>query len=263
VILRHHKPAPPLAEFIDTIWHYEYYDTPHRLERILPCGEMGIVINLREEGFRVHNEKFPGAIMSGAYSEFFTIDTAQQSYTMGIQFKPGGAFPFLKLPAAELQGRHVALSDLWGQPANDMREVLLAANHIDDRFRIVEQTLLAQLGPSRTRHPAVAYALSAITRTQNIVELTSRIGLSPRRFADVFHQEVGLTPKLFFRIRRFQQALRRLSAGKRVEWADFALSNGYYDQPHFIRDFQAFSGLNPSSYVSRSPAYLNHVALPD
>jgi AraC-like DNA-binding protein len=263
VTFRHHRPAPPLAEFIDVIWHYECYDTPHRMERILPSGDMGIVINLRDEGFRVHADEFPGAILAGAYSNFFTLDTAQQSYTLGIHFKPGGAYPFLKMPAGELQGRHVALAEVWGSHANEMRERLLAAKSIDARFRIAEEAMLAIMKPARDPHPAVAYALREIGCTHNVAELTSQIGLSPRRFADVFRNEVGLTPKLFCRIRRFQQALRCLSKGKRIEWADFALSAGYYDQPHFIHDFQAFSGLNPTSYVPRGPVYRNHVALPD
>jgi AraC-like DNA-binding protein len=263
VTFRHHRPAAPLGDFIESIWHYECYDTPHRVDRILPSGDMGIVINLRDEGFRVHDDTFPGAILSGAHSEFFTLDTAQQSYTLGIQFKPGGAYRFLKMPAGELQGRHVALSDAWGSRANEMRERLLAAKTIDERFRIVEEVLLAIMKPARDPHPAVAYALREIGRMHSVAELSSRIGLSPRRFADVFRNEVGLTPKLFCRIRRFQQALRCLSEGRRIEWADFALSNGYYDQPHFIHDFQAFSGLNPSSYVPRGSVYRNHVALVD
>jgi AraC-like DNA-binding protein len=263
VLFRNHRPAPPLADFIDSIWHYECYGALHRMDRILPSGDMGIVINLREEVFRVHDEKFPGAIMSGVYSEFFAIDTAQQSYTLGIHFKPGGAFPFLGMPAGELQGRHVALSDLWGARAGEMRERLVEATSIDERFRIVEEMLLEHFRPVRVPHPAVACALKAVGRTHNVAELTAQIGLSPKRFADVFRDEVGVTPKLFCRIRRFQQALRRLSEGKRVEWADFALSAGYYDQPHFIHDFRSFSGLNPSSYVPGPPLFSNHVALPD
>jgi AraC-like DNA-binding protein len=263
VIFRHYKPRPPLAGFIDTIWHYEGYDTPHRMDRILPSGDMGVVINLRDQGFRVHDENFSGAILCGAYSEFFTIDTAQQSYTLGIHFKPGGAFPFLRIPAGELKGRHVDLSDVWGARAGEMRERLLAARSIEERFRIVEATLLQQMKPRREPHPAVGGALHAIERTHSVAEVSAQIGLSPKRFADVFREEVGLTPKLFFRIRRFQHVLRRMSAGQPVEWADFALSAGYYDQPHFNHDFQAFSGLNPSSYAPRPPLYINHVALPD
>jgi AraC-like DNA-binding protein len=232
------------------------------MDRILPSGDMSIIINLRGEGFRVHDETFPGAIVSGAFSEYFTIDTAQQAYTLGIHFKPGGAFPFLNMPAGELEATHVALSELWGGDAFNLEERLLAAATAAERIRIVEESLLKRIG-RRTPHPAVRYALREIGRTHRVADLMSNINLSPKRFADVFRNEVGLTPKRFCRIQRFQHALRQMNEGKRIEWADFALSNGYYDQPHFIHDFHGFSGMNPSEYVDREPAYFNHVALKD
>ncbi|MGH7718113.1 MAG: helix-turn-helix domain-containing protein [Gemmatimonadaceae bacterium] len=75
-----------------------------------------------------------------------------------------------------------------------------------------------------------------------------RVGLSHRRFLDVFTAHVGVTPKVFCRIRRFQRVLQRVHEGGEVEWARVALSCDYYDQAHFIREFQAFSGVNPSTY---------------
>ena len=257
-----HKPAPPLSDFIETVWHFECHSAPNRMERILPSGNMGIIVNLRGDGFRVHEDYLPGAIISGAHSEFITLDTAQQAYTLGIEFKPGGATPFLKIPAGELQGQHVALNEVWGDGACELHERLLAASDAGARFLIVDEILLDRIGQRRA-HPAVTYAVREIGRTQSISELASKISLSPRRFADIFRNEVGLTPKLFCRIRRFQQALRRLSEGKHLEWAEFALANGYYDQSHFIHDFKAFSGLNPSSYMPRERGFTNHVALLD
>jgi methylphosphotriester-DNA--protein-cysteine methyltransferase len=94
--------------------------------------------------------------------------------------------------------------------------------------------------------------------------VTDQIGLSQRRFIQVFRDEVGLTPKLFCRIQRFQEVLRRIGKGQQFEWVDVALDCGYYDQAHFINDFQAFSGLNPTAYLAhprdRNP---NHVPIRD
>ena len=93
--------------------------------------------------------------------------------------------------------------------------------------------------------------------------MTERIGLSPRRFIQVFREEVGLTPKLFCRIRRFQEVLGLIGRGQHVEWAEVALACGYFDQAHFIHDFRAFSGLNPKAYLAHRGEHLNHVPLCD
>jgi AraC-like DNA-binding protein len=78
---------------------------------------------------------------------------------------------------------------------------------------------------------------------------------------DVFESVVGLTPKRFARVRRFQRVLRQMRQGADVRWTDVALACGYYDQAHFIREFEAFAGLNPSRYRAAAPVYPNHVPL--
>ena len=86
-------------------------------------------------------------------------------------------------------------------------------------------------------------------------------GISKRRFEQVFNEQVGLTPKLFCRIRRFQRVLQLINEQNDIDWTDVALSCGYFDQSHFIHDFQSFSGINPTEYVTRGSRYVNHVPM--
>jgi AraC-like DNA-binding protein len=269
----HYRPPPPLQDFVELLWLYEGYQQPHKKERLLPDGSMELVTNLDEDRARVydrHNsdqfQTLRGSLIVGAHSEFFVIDTAQQHSVIGVHFKPGGAFPFLGLPAGELRNTLVSLEDLWGAQAAELRDRLLEARAPQAMFRILEQTLLAQAARRLARHPAVAYALTefcGVPHTRTISGVTAQIGLSAKRFIDVFGDEVGLTPKLFCRIRRFQKVLRSLDRGRRVEWAAVAADCGYFDQAHFIHDFRAFSGLNPSTYLTQRTEHLNHVPLLD
>jgi methylphosphotriester-DNA--protein-cysteine methyltransferase len=194
------------------------------------------------------------------------IDTASQAAVLGISFKPGGAFPFLKMPASELHDLHVPLDTLWKADGANLRARLLEAPTPEAKFRIVERCLLAQAKLPLARHPAVAFALQELQReipSRSIADVTAQIGLSPRRFIQVFHEEVGLTPKLYCRIQRFQAVLRHISAGKRLLWADIAVSCGYFDQAHFVHDFRAFSGITPTAYTAIQKPYTNHVPLAD
>jgi transcriptional regulator GlxA family with amidase domain len=135
-----------------------------------------------------------------------------------------------------------------GARAVSLRDQLLDAKTPEARFRILEQCLLARAARPLARHPAVAFALKefqAVPHTRTISDVANQIGISQRRFIQVFRDEVGLTPKLFCRVRRFQEVLH-LIGREQVEWVEVALACGYYDQAHFINDFQAFSGLNPT-----------------
>jgi transcriptional regulator GlxA family with amidase domain len=86
-------------------------------------------------------------------------------------------------------------------------------------------------------------------------------GLSRRRFAQLFREQVGLTPKLYCRLRRFQQVVRRIASGTPVDWAEVALEGGFCDQSHMGNEFRGFSGLSPGAFLAGERPFQNHVAL--
>jgi methylphosphotriester-DNA--protein-cysteine methyltransferase len=88
-----------------------------------------------------------------------------------------------------------------------------------------------------------------------------RIGFSQRRFIELFRDQIGLTPKAFCRVRRFQRILQAVHRRSEVDWAQVALDGGYYDQSHLIHDFRGFSGLTPATYLAAAAEHLNHVPM--
>jgi AraC-like DNA-binding protein len=272
---RTQAPAPPLSHLVEVLWYSDGPAGPHARERLLPDGSMELVINLSEDQVRVYDrldhskfEKLRGAVIIGPHSEFFVIDTAEQRRVIGVHFKPGGAFPFLRLPADELHGLHVSLEDVWGRWAGELRDRLLEAQTVDQQFGILEASLMARISRPLSRHKAVEFALGQFhggPHTRSIADVTEQIGLSSRRFIEVFRQQVGLTPKLFCRVRRFQKVVQQVPVaqhgGLRVDWSELALACGYFDQAHFIHDFRAFSGLSPSAYAELRTGHTNHVPI--
>jgi AraC-like DNA-binding protein len=269
MLFHSYVPPPPLSAFVELFWLSEGYAQPHARERLLPQGTVELIVNLRAETSQVYRgeddrpQGFRGPLVCGPHSGFFAIDTAREMSVLGVHFRPGGAFPFFRPPAGELHDAHVPLDAMWGPAAAELHERVLAAPTPHARFRALEQVLLAQAAHPLQRHPAVAFALRQFGRGLGVRQVGEQLGLSPRRFIDAFRDEVGLTPKLFCRVQRFQQVVRLLGAGRPVEWTAVALGCGYYDQAHFIHDFRAFSGFNPTAYLARRTEHLNHVPLPD
>ncbi|CAN5909774.1 hypothetical protein BH23ACT11_BH23ACT11_29050 [soil metagenome] len=272
MMYRTYIPRPPLSDFVELFWIYEGYDPPHVRERVIPTGTMQLIFNLREDEFRVYDrrghqfQRLDGALISGAHSKFVVIDTASQTSTAGVHFRPGGAYPFLGLPASELRDADVPLEALWGTKAIELRDRLLESETPESRFSLLEQALLAQVARPLEHHPAVALALNefqSMPRTRAVREMSERAGLSQRRFIQLFREEVGLTPQLYCRIRRFQEVVRLVGSGQRVEWGDVALGCGYFDQAHFIHDFRSFSGVTPTIYLAQRGEHLNHIPLRD
>jgi len=269
--LRHIPPAP-LSELVGCFWYWEGAPVTHSYERLLPNGEAAIIFNLRDRPIRIYDarniarfQSFGYAVLSGARSDCFVIDTDQQERVMGIQFRPGGAFPFLRMPAPEVEGLPVPLEDVWGGRSAPIREQLLAARNVEAMFAVLEQNLTAQLVRPPELHPAVSYAVRRFCACgsggESVAEITERVGLSSRRFIELFHRQVGLTPKTFSRVRRFQRVLKAVHRKREIDWARVAAENGYYDQAHFIHDFHGFSGFTPTAYATLDTAHLNHVPL--
>jgi hypothetical protein len=167
--LRIYTPPPPLGHFVAAIWHWEGDPGPHRYDRLLPTGAASLIVNLQEDRIRDYDpqdlqlcESFPGAVVVGTYSQATVIDTDEQRAVLGVNFRPGGAFPFLGIPAGELQNGQAALEVLWGSRGRRLRERLLEAPTVAGRFAIVEQALRAQITRPLARHPAVAFALRGL-----------------------------------------------------------------------------------------------------
>ena len=253
-----HIPQPPLSDYVSFLWLSESHAEPHTQERRLPTGTMDLVICLDEDDRM-------GSGLSGAHSKFFLLDTSRSFTMIGVVFKPGGGFPFVPMPAGELHNLGLPLDAVWGRYADAVRDQLLEAKTSEVRFRILERALLEKCAGLRAPHPAVGYALKefeASAPSRSIADVTQQIGLSSRRFIEIFRDEVGLTPKLFRRIRRFQKVLDAVENADRVDWARVALSCGYFDQAHFIHDFRAFAGVNPSTSL-RYRTHRNRVAVHD
>ncbi len=144
-------PPPSLAGFVDVFWFYRC-EAPVRVrERTLPTGTMGLVVDLRDES--------RGPSVLGAHSEAQVSEAGHGALSVGVRFKPGGAFPFLDVPAGELRDAQVPLEELWGRRALALHERLLGAKTPAALFERLEQALLAQALRAPAGHPAVAHVL--------------------------------------------------------------------------------------------------------
>jgi AraC-like DNA-binding protein len=269
----HYIPRSPLSDFVSVMWYWDGYVQPHAQERLLPDGAMTIALNLGEQRVSQYQGDDPGTyasavaqVICGARSTYMVADTANMVTTFGIQFKPGGAFPFLRLPASELNEQCVSLEDVFGLSRNSLRDRLLGCAKPEQKFAAAERWLLAQAARPLEKHPAVEYATRQFVHgpiLQRLSNMLDRVGYSQRHFNQLFSDEVGLTPKRFLRVRRFQNVISSIPRAKAVDWADLAVRCGYYDQSHFVHDFRSFCGLTPAAYLSLRTAHLNHVPISD
>ncbi len=253
------------------VWVYENRPRPAALERVLPTGAAQLVVNLAEDATRTYDPdkgfacvERAGSILTGPMSQYQIIDTAEQEFVAGVVFRPGGTAAFTAVPTSELVDVDVALDDLWGgRLGSQLRSRVLEAKDVDGQLDAIEAVLLERWRPQEG-HPAVRFALGELQRSPHLASIsrvTEASGLSATRLIEHFKRDVGLTPKRYCSVLRFQRALRHAHAGRTVDWTEVALDCGYYDQAHFIHDFRRFAGVTPSAYEGGRTPFQNHVTL--
>ncbi len=267
-------PAAPLNQSIRALWYAQAGSVDHRRERILPTGCTQVILNLARDFLLDCPEgrpdlHMPPALVIGARSVYEIVDTSDMADLIGIVFSPGGFPPFASDAAHHFSNRTVALNELdsiWAGDTQPLRDRLREIHSPQARLQCLEQFLAARFASRLERlqrPPQIQFALRCFAHNPNIASVSStarEIGWSERRFSQVFREEVGLTPKVWCRIQRFQRAVRQLHSGTDVRWAELALECGYYDQSHFANEFRAFSGVDATTYSTNRTRWVNHIA---
>jgi methylphosphotriester-DNA--protein-cysteine methyltransferase len=256
----HRVPGKPLSDFVKLFWYWTGHPQPLARERILPMGSVELVIQL-------NNPKVSQSGMTGPRSESFLIERRATDKLLGVHFKPGGAFPFLGFPYTELHNKHITLAELWGERrAGRLLCLLNEAPTVEQKFRTLERWLLGIASQPFRHHPAVTFAVEKFRKDPGFsssAKVADSVGFSQRRFIELFRNEVGMTPKLFCRVERFQHVIHAIGQKTEVGWIDLALDHGYSDQSHFNHDFREFSGLRPTEYLGLRTENHGHVRYPE
>ncbi|HEY2514045.1 MAG TPA: helix-turn-helix domain-containing protein [Polyangiaceae bacterium] len=265
--------SPALRPFVRALWVHrpDGSAAPSPRERVLPTGAPHLVFRFSDAPLRIFDtpdsqaaREVSGALVGGPRSRFYVRDVSAPAPSVGAQLEPGAAALLFGVPADELSERHTSLADLWGPAADEAHARIAEARTWQAQLDAFEAILGARLPRVRGVHPAVADALAHLSSEDGaeIGTLVERSGYSHRFFLSLFRNAVGLTPKVFARLSRFQRALVALRTG-RASGAQVAAALGYSDQAHFHRDFVAFSGVAPGRYQSIAPSSPNHVPVED
>ncbi|NUP10654.1 MAG: AraC family transcriptional regulator [Polyangiaceae bacterium] len=261
-------PGPRLSLFVSDLWVSSLVPTPGApREHVLPTGGMHLVFRLSGAPLRIYDaddapegREIGRAIVGGARSCHYVRDVSVATRSVGAQLLPGAAEVLIGESADRLAERHTNLAELWGDVAVDEAMTQLAECRTDAAvLDCFEAILVARLRRLRRIHPAVAAALVNFSASADIATAVDESGFSHRHFNSLFRQAVGITPKLYCRITRFRRAVEIAASDPSASWADLAHACGYSDQPHFVRDFRAFSGLSPTEYRKSSGPFAMHV----
>lgn len=261
------RPSVLLSPYIKCYWALENEGEPgsQGAQKVLPDGCSEMIFNYGFP-FKQHNqagaETQPVCLLVGQMKRYLMIEPTGPTGLVAVRFLPGGAYPFFDFPQHELTDRIISLDSAWGRLARDIQNEIEESRTCEERIAVITRVLTMRLMRNENRDSAVEAAVETIMQRQGLVKidsLASTVGMSERQLERRFSRRVGVSPKVLCRIVRFQRILRRLEHGPACNsWAQLASECGYYDQAHFVHEFNQFSGQDPTSFLAERYEMTHH-----
>jgi AraC-like DNA-binding protein len=245
---REHQPAPALRDAVQCYWtlHGAVDGAAPARNRVLPDGCMDILFDLGERGVGGERARVIGAMESAA-----VVWLRGSVDLLGVRFRPGGAPRFLAERASELTRRTAPLSALWGALVEGLLDRLRAAPPLQ-RAGLLDAMLLDRRRPDPRDEQVLAAGriIAASGGTVAVRAVRQALGVSARQLERRFEELVGVPPRFACKVARFQQSVDLALRRPDLPLARLAAEAGYYDQPHFTREFKALAGITPAGFLA-------------
>ena len=254
-MIRSSQPAPALRNLIRYYYQVEAHLPGRTAMQPVPARSpqsieftFGAPYEVRRLDQGVSRNAYPVALI-GAQT-FRRVELVMQgrvdAFTIVLQ--PGGLFRLFSVPAEVLTNNDFDGEAVLGRSFGELERRLGDVSSFSDRVHVADQYLSARRA-AFDGIDAIAHSASQVLLSAGCVpvsELASAAGLGIRQFERRFRHEIGITPKLYARIVRFEAALRRKAAAPTTQWTDIAQDLGYHDQMHMVHDFNRLSGASPT-----------------
>jgi AraC-like DNA-binding protein len=254
-------PQPPLDQLVDDLYYLEGTPPYSRL-KLPPMPSAVLILNLGDRFLIGHSGARPVEFADGCLLTTGTrhIEFAYPAFTrsVGVHFKPWGWAPFVGMPGSEVCDVQLAVEHVWGRYGEELRDRLDAASTPGVMLAVLEEELRRRVvdvpGLRMVQHASgrIAAAWGAVS----IGGLCEDAGVSTTHLAHRFKQIVGITPKRLARTYRFAKVVLSVDAAAAVDWGELAFRAGYFDQSHFVKDFQTFTGCTPTAYLALRRRFL-------
>ena len=259
----YYEELTPCAALKPYIIKYFYIRTNSNTLHIPADGCPGLILSIGDPfslGFESDNlQVFSGCHLFGSFTRQLLTKNTGQTELIAVKFLPGQLTRFFRIRALELTDTSTSIQSLWGKFGRELEQKLYEADTVPEKIGLLELAFLARVSSQKQKYDnRILIALQAISSRKgqvNIQGLADYLELSKRHLERRFIDLIGLTPKRLCRITRFISVFSQVRACKGLDWADLAISCGYSDQAHLIRECKFFTGQSPLSYLKNRSSF--------
>lgn len=249
---------PILKQLIKYFWVITSDNEVNISHKLLPVNNIDIIINFSSQiKYTLSNKtqiNTKGLHFNGIRKQYYTINQIGKLNVLGISFFPEGLYPFLKIPLSEFTNRTIELDLLINRFTSRIEEKISISNVYAEKFDIIENELIQLIDFELIKTKDISRLFNTFYWNTNKLDINYfcvQYGINQRKLERVFNKYIGISPKAFQKINRFQGILNHILKREYVDLTSLAYEYGYYDQMHFIKDFKSYAGCSPSQFINK------------
>lgn len=241
------QPIPPLREYIRFFWVLENNSINFVDKfKIIPEGVPGLIFQENPTAFcNKDKQMLPQYFLFGQATQYAELSAKGRFRNIGVSFQPAALKSVFGIEAIELTQQHIDFNDLI---KTTLGSQLLNIPTLTQQIAVLEQFFLQQTADCKERNNKVQFAINQIQKSKELKKVQTDLKISERSLERLFKKHIGISPKLYSRICRFQTSLKILKTADINALKEISYLENYFDQSHFIRDFKYFAGTTPKSF---------------
>ncbi len=258
MIYEQYQLPPGLKKYIEAVFYIKSFAPDHSMERVVPTGHVFIIFELDDIPRNTYDNEtlepigfFRKAWISGMHKNFISISAHQDSEMLVVQFKSAGAYPFFHIPLQNISEKVVSAEEFLGSEVIHLRKNIIEARDHYAKMTLVVDWLVNRFDEQQAPSEDLLCFIDMLQQepVSKFNEIIKSYPYTQKQLIHHFKKYVGITPKIYQRILRFNEILKIIQNKEKISWADAAYSCDYADQSHFIKEFFLFSGFNPQDFI--------------
>jgi AraC-like DNA-binding protein len=254
------SPPDELKNFVECYWTVTGTDSTPVLQKIIPDGFPEIIFHFGSPykiklgpAWEVQAEN----LLAGQITKYFFLENSGTPDILGIKLKPTAVTHLFQIEMSSLKNQVIPVSSSRCKTLIDLQASVRKIGPTK-RMNVLNNTLL-KLSEKAGLNTVIDKAVELIFKSAGVITIASvcdQCNISERQLERSFKKYIGLSPKFYARIIRFSNIFQ-IAQQKKLSWSDVSMESGFYDQAHFIRNFKAFTGEDPSHYFFDEPTLAN------
>ena len=254
MIFHKYIPKFPLENYVDSILYLEGNNKGIGF----PKTAMSLVFNLHDSFKLFSSFKFTDFTnykkywVAGLQTQPTYVESYGESKMIVVQFKTLGAYAFLKQPLRYFTNNYINLDCVYKKKADDIWEQLQETESVNEKFLLVENFLYREFLTTKIPSHKLISSMNILFKKRennSIREICQQHNISRKHLNFLFQEYLGVSPKMFSSLSRFQSVLQTINKAKPAKLTTLACELNFFDQAHFNNDFRRFTGIKPNEYI--------------